>query len=254
MGLKTMLLLMRTNSLIPRVSKPAILQKQTVGRQFVPQFPDQGLLGVVVAANGQGHFDVRAHFHQTHLPQQREGAVPSSPTAAAEVVGIGRGIGNVLDCSVDGHESKPLVEGSGRTRCGQRPHDLLEHRSNRFDAQALTTFTQAAAGRRLFAQHHSPSVLENLPQGQVGQQAHSQNDPQHGSVRQLASALSGPVRLRQGLFDDLRRDNLPQPRQPIQDKALRFALDTASVLSHASRLPETPCFGEHKVSGGGGLR
>ena len=75
--------------------KTAIFQEKGVGRNTIPEFLDQFLLAVMIAADGHGNFDVRAQFHQTHFADLREGAVTTTAAASAEVCLISRRVRHV---------------------------------------------------------------------------------------------------------------------------------------------------------------
>ena len=59
--------------------KTAIFQEKGIGRNTIPEFLDQFLLAVMIAADGHGNFDVRAQFHQTHFAHLRESLSPRPP-------------------------------------------------------------------------------------------------------------------------------------------------------------------------------
>lgn len=114
--------------------------------------------------------------------------------------------------------------------------------------------TQAIAGWRRLTECIR-RALENLPNRQMGEHAHGQDDPQHYPMRQETSPLVVESGLDQGLLHDLRRDNLAQAIQPIQNLARRgHRLDTASLPPHSHSLPETLVLDKHKVSDGCDLR
>ena len=64
-----------------------------------------------------------------------------------------------------------------------------------------------------------------------------------------------PGRFQQGLFNNRRRDNLTQARQPIhKGERIRCRILAASVPRHSHSLLETWVLDTHKVTGGWDLR
>src|SRR5690242_9088730 len=89
----------------------------------------------------------------------------------------------------------------------------------------------------------------------MGQHAHRQYDPEHDLVRQSASLLLATARFQKGLLHNLRRDNLPQALQTIQNVArILRGYHAASLPRHRHSLPETSVREKHKVSDGCDLR
>ena len=124
--------------------KAAVFQQQGIGGKVVPQLLDQFLFAVVLAADGQGHFNVRAQFHQADFADLREGAVTTATTAAAKVRVVGRRVGHVQNRAIDTHQAQAMIEAAWRLRGGQRTDHRVKDASDRFYSQALSGLAQIA--------------------------------------------------------------------------------------------------------------
>ena len=148
-----------------------------------------------------------------------------------------------------------MIEGARRLRGGQRFDHQVKDASDRFHAQALSRLAQVATRGCFVPRSHTPRVFEDLTNGQIGEHAHGQHNPEHDTVRQPAGALLGPARVQQSLFYNRRRDNLAQARQPIHNgERIRCRVLAASLPRHCRSLLETWVLDTPKVTGGYDLR
>src|SRR5258707_1651730 len=114
---------------------------------------------------------------------------------------------------------------------------MLVQRLQRFHSQSLSCFTQAGTARGSPPWPQPPRVLKYLPNRQVGQQSHAQQNAHHDLMRQLTGAGVDSARRDQGLLNRFRKNNLFQASQTIENPVgLIDRQRTASLLSHSSSL------------------
>src|SRR5262249_40473015 len=96
---------------------------------------------------------------------------------------------------------------------------------------------------------------EDLTKGQVGEDAHGEDDPEHDLVGQPEVAAVAPAGFVNGLANQPRGDKLVQADQPIQNRSGQVHLEYQWRLSrHSHSLPEPLCPSKHKLPGGCDLR
>jgi hypothetical protein len=148
----------------------------------------------------------------------RERPVAVGPgRGAREGRGVGLGVRDVVDGPIEAHQPELAVEGSGPLGPGQGVDDLLEQPADRGDAQALPAHAEAGPMRGLLADREPAGALEDLADGQFGQDPHGQHHPADDLMGQLAAPGIDPAGVLEGLADGFGRDNLFEARQPIQD-------------------------------------
>src|SRR5438309_4000232 len=183
----------------------------------------------------EGELDVRPQLDQAELADLRERPVAARPgRRAREDRGVGLRVGDVQDGAVETHQAEPAVEGPGRLGPRQGMNDRLEEPADRGDAQALPGHAQAGPMRGRLAEAESAGVLEDLADGQLGQDPHGQDHPADDLMGQLATARIEPSRRPEGLADGLGGDNLFESRQAIQDPPRRIGWQGAMSSWHAS--------------------
>jgi hypothetical protein len=134
-------------------------------------------------------------------------------------------------------------------------NDLLEQVADGGDAQALPGHAQAGPMGSLLTEAEPACVLEDLADWQVVQQSHGQDHPANDFVGQCAPSLIGFPGGRKGLANGLRRDNVFQSRQSVQNPARRIGRQRAlSGLHRRHSLLGALLVGKHKVTGGRDLR
>lgn len=102
-----------------------------------------------------------------------------------------------------------------------------------------------------FAGAKASGVLEDLSDGQVGEDSHSQDDPEDDLAGQSAATAVEASGILQGLPDLLGSDNLFQQKQAVQNASRLANGEHTQFLIHLGHsLPETCVGDKHKVSGG----
>ena len=153
---------------------------------------------------------------------------------AAEGSGVGVRVGDIEDHAIDPHQTEPAGEGPGRLGPGQRANDPLEPVAHGGDAQALPGHAEAGPVRSLLTDPKSAGVLEDLADGQIGQQPQSQDHPADDLVGQFATSLIGSAGRLKGLANGLGWDHLFESRQSTPDPARVIGRQRAMSVWHAS--------------------
>ena len=199
----------RASTFTPRVQLPPQLvaeespvpEQEHLRSQVTEQPIDHRLLAATAVLDDQGDFDVGPQLDQAELADLGEGPVAARPgRGAAEGGGVGRRVGDVVDRAVDAHQAKRRIE---RPRClgGQRSGDVGEEVPHRGDPQPLPRHAEAGAMGRRFADTKATGMLEDLADGQVGQQSHGEHHPKDDLMGQGAAAGVDPPGVRQRLSD-----------------------------------------------------
>ena len=201
-------------------------------------------------------FDMGPQLDQTEFASLREGAVTAWPCRGPGEDGrVGLRVGDIVNRAVDPHQPQAAVKRPRRLRPGQGANDLGEQVPHRRHAQPSPCDAEARAMRRLLTLTEPPGVLEDLSDGQVGQQPHRQHHPQHDLVSQRTEARIDPAGGRECLLNVRGADNLFQSRQPIQDPARVIGRQRALSLWHLSHgLLVASVLSKPKVTGGCDLR
>ena len=169
---------------------------------------------------------------------------------------VGLRVGDIEDHAVDAHQAqaadrrllacqaRPADEQSARTDAapGRRPAVAGPHKD-------------WSDGASLFAVAKSTSVLEDLANGQVGEEPHGKHHPKDNFVGQFAASLIASSSGLKGLANGLGWDNLFESRQSIQDPPRFIGRQRTLSLMHASHSLLVASFvGKPKVTRGCDLR
>jgi hypothetical protein len=73
-----------------------------------------------------------------------------------------------------------------------------------------------------FEATEATGLLEDLTDGQIGEQPHSEDDPEHDAVSQVAGPLAGQARAVEGLFQGCWGKNRFQGGQLVQNATVRI--------------------------------
>ena len=186
----------------------------------------------------------------------RKGAVAATTAAAVKAFVVGVGVRRIEHGAVDTDQPQSVVKGAGRRRRRQRPSDEVENASHRFDAETLPSLAQVTSRRRFFFPlAHSPGMLVNLANREMGEEAHRQDHPKRRAMIERTRPLMIASGINKGLFHNRRRDNLSQARQSIQNVVIiseRFR--AASLPRHSHRHFGNLFLSKHKLPDGSGLR
>ena len=153
---------------------------------------------------------------------------------------VSRRVRHVQNSAVDAHQAQVVIEAAERLRGGQRFDHRVKDASDRFHSQALSCLAQVATRGCFVLRPHTPSVFEDLTNGQIREHAHGQHNPERDTMRQPTGALLGPARIQQSLFYNRRLDNLAQARQTIHNsERIRRRILAASLPRHCHSLLQT---------------
>src|SRR5512135_2860184 len=234
----------------------AVPQQAQLRRPVAEQAGDHRLLTMGRGPYHEGDLDVRPQLDRAELADLGEGPAAARPgRGAAEGSGVGVRVGDIADHAIDPHQTEPAVEGPGRLGPGRRANDPLEQVAHWGDAQALPGHAEAGPVRRLLTDPESACVLEDLADGQIGQQPHRQGHPADDLVGQFATSLIGSAGRLKGLANGLGWDHLFESRQAIQDPARVSGRQRAMSLWHSRHgLLVAWVLSKPKVRGGCDLR
>ena len=198
---------------------------------------------------------MRTDLDQAEFANLRPGtAAAAAAVGVAESRRVGGGIGDALDRAIEGHQPPGVVESAGRLPRGQRAHGALEQAAYGCQTEALARNAQAGAVGRRFAGLQASRRFEDLPDRQVGPDAHGQDDPKDHLAGQDTSTAVKTGGVLQGLLNAIGSDNLFEEQQPIENPSCLICRQQATSLSHRHSLPETQVLSKLKVSDGCDLR
>jgi hypothetical protein len=193
-----------------------------------------------------------ANFDQADLAHLREGAIATAARGAVEDGGVGIAVGDIANGAVTAHQPEAAVEGARRLGSGQGADDLGKQVLQRFDAESLPGLAQGGPPGGLLLVTTKARAFEDLADGQVGQQAHGQDEVKHDIVGQDAIGGVQAAGRVEGLAELLRGDNLIEARQAIKYPACVIrGQRPQSVACHCHSLPAIlVLLNKHKIAGG----
>ena len=111
-----------------------------------------------------------------------------------------------------------MIKGARRLGGGQGTDDALVEQPDGIRPEPMAGVAEAVSRRSRLVVAHPAGVLEDHPDGQVGQHAHGEHHPEHDAMGQPAGLLPAESAVRENLVHDLLGDNLLQTLQSIQYK------------------------------------
>src|SRR5262249_10835212 len=112
-----------------------------------------------------------------------------------------------------------LVEGARGVRAGQGPGQALEEQADRRRAEAPACLAQGGAVGVPVLRHQAAGGLEDLADGQLGEDTHGQDQPAADLEGQGATPRVEAAGVAEGLQHLPSGDNLFQKQQPVEHSA-----------------------------------
>jgi hypothetical protein len=206
------------------------------------QIPGQSLYHAHLASaawlDHNPEFGVSAELDQAEFANLGERPVASTTLWSPKGSGVGGRVGDIQHRSVDPDQTQPTVMPAWSIGPGQWTDDLLEQASNGSRAESTACPTQRGSTGQPRQRGELGCVSEHLSQGQIGQQSHSQHDPQHDPVGQQAvRSIRGSAGVAECLFDLLGLDKLAEPGESFQVHRTQFLWGLLTSLSWHDHSP-----------------